>query len=125
MTIQKSPHTQSQQNTHFAQTDVNPDELVQNVGTGDDAATYENRDGAQTSGTRSPKHSPSSASPHNTEPAVAAYEGSVTSRAMDDSNKQGISSNSSAREAEGQRKVVGEREDSQAGVNHSGKTPGY
>lgn len=38
MAVQKSPHTQSQENTHFAQTDVNPDELEQTVGTGEDAA---------------------------------------------------------------------------------------
>ena len=115
----KSPHTQSQQNTHFAQTDVSRDELEQTVATGDDAASYENRDGAQTGGTRSPKHSPASGSPHNTEPAAAAHEGSLTSRVVDDPGKQGISNNSSAREAEGQRKVVSRREDSQAGENHS------
>ena len=125
MAIQKSPHTQSQQNTNFAQTDVNPDEMPQTVGTGDDAATYENRDGAQMGGTRSPRHSPNSSAPHKTQPAAAAYEGTLTSRVFDDPAKQGISNNSSAKEAEGQRKVVGQREDSQAGVNHSGKTPKY
>ena len=119
MAIPKSPHTQSQQNTHFAQTDISADELEQTVGTGDDAATYENRDGAQTGSTRSPKHSPSSGSPHNTEPEAVAHEGSLTSRVFDDPGKQGISNNSSAREAEGQRKVVSRREDSQAGENHS------
>src|SRR3954466_3962660 len=111
MAVQKSPHTQSQQNTHFAQTDVNPDDMEQTVGTGDDAGTYENRDGAQTGGTRSPKHMPGSGSPHNTEPAAAAYEGGLTSRVFDDPNKQGISHNSSAKERDGQKKVVDERED--------------
>jgi phage protein D len=123
MAVQKSPHTQSQQNTHFAQTDVNPDELEQTVGTGEDAATYENRNGAQTGGTRSPRHSPGSRAPHKVEPAAAAYEGTLTSRVFDDANKQGISNNASSKEAEGQRKVVSQRDDSQAGVNHSGKTP--
>jgi len=123
MAMQKSPHTQSQQNTHFAQTDVNPDELEQTVGTGEDAASYENRAGAQTGGTRSPKHSPGSGAPHNIESEAVAHEGSLTSRVFDDDSKQGISHNSSKTEAEGQRKVVGEREDAQAGVNHSGKTP--
>src|SRR4051812_20038396 len=118
-----SPHTQSQQNTNFAQTDVNPDDMPQTVGTGDDAATYENRDGAQTGGKRSMKNSPGSGSPHNTEQPPVAYEGGLTSRVFDDDTKQGVTTNSSAKEAEGQRKVVGEREDSQAGVNHSGKIP--
>ncbi len=125
MAVQKTPHTQSQQNTNFAQTDVNPDDMPQTVGSGEDAATYENRDGAQAGGTRSPRHSPNSGAPHNTEQAPVAYEGPLTSRVFDDSTKQGISNNSSAKEAEGQRKVVGQRDDAQAGVNHSDKTPQY
>lgn len=122
MAVPKSPHTQSQQNTHFAQTDVSRDELEQSAGTGDDAPTYENRDGAQTGSTRSPRHTPGSGSPPNTEPAPVAHEGTLTSRAFDNPGKQGISNNSSAKEGEGQSKVVGQRDDSQAGVNH-GKTP--
>jgi hypothetical protein len=117
-----SPHTQSQQNTNFAQTDVNPDDMPQTVGTGEDAATYENRDGAHTGGTRSPKHTPGSANPHNTEQQVVAYEGSVTSRVAHDASKQGISNRSAESEAGRQEKVVSQRQDSQAGVNHSGKT---
>jgi hypothetical protein len=125
MTVQKSPHTQSQQNTHFAQTDVNPHDMEQTVGTGGDAATYENRDGAQTGATRSPKHSPNSGSPHNVEPEAVAHEGELASRVFDDADKQGISNNASSKEAPRQQKVVSQREDSQAGVNHSGKTPQY
>jgi hypothetical protein len=125
MAVQKSPHTQSQQNTHFAQTDVNPDDMEQTVGTGDDAASYENRDGAQTGGTRSPKHSPNSGSPQNVEPEAVAHEGTLTSRVFDDADKQGISNNASSKEAPGQQKVTSQREDSQAGVNHSGNTPQY
>lgn len=67
MTKQKSPHTQSQQNTNFAQTDVNPDDMLQTVGTGEDGASYENRDGAQTGGTRSPRHTPGSSNPPKTQ----------------------------------------------------------
>lgn len=123
MTKQKSPHPQTQQDTHFAQSDVNPGETAQSVGRGDDADTYENREGAQTGGKRSPKTMPGSAHPHNTEQADAAYEGSIASRVFDDDSKQGVTTKSSRKEAEGQRKVVGERPDSQAGVNHRGKTP--
>ena len=116
-------HTQSQQNTHFAQTDANRDELEQNTGHGEDARSYENREGAQTGSTGSPKHTPGSAHPHNVEPATRAFEGSITTRAFDDDQKQGVTTNASSKEGEGQRKVVGEREDSQAGVNHSNKVP--
>lgn len=118
-----SPHTQSQQNTNFAQTDVNPDDMPQTVGTGEDAAAYENRDGAQTGGTRSPKDTPRSSNRHNTQPQTVAHEGSLTSRGSHDASSQGISNHSAESEAAGQEKVVSQREDSQAGVNHSGKTP--
>jgi hypothetical protein len=121
MAVRKSPHTQSQ-DTHFAETDVGPDELEQTPGAEQNAAAYENHDGAQTGGTRSPKHAPGFRA-RNVEPQAVAHEGTLTSRVFDDSTKQGISHNSSRKEAEGQRKVVGDRDDSQAGVNHSGKTP--
>ena len=123
MAVPKSPHTQSQQNTHFAQSDVNPDEIEQTVGSGVDDAVYENREGSQTGGTLSPKHTPGAAAPHNTESTTAAHEGTLASRVPDDPDKQGISHNSSQKEAEGQRKVVNQRDDSQAGVNQSGRTP--
>lgn len=123
MAKQKSPHTQSQQNSNFAQTDLNPDDTPQTVMHGEDAAAYENNDGAQTGGTRSPKHPPGSGNPHNAEQQAAAFEGSVTSRTSHDASKQGISSRSAESEYGGQDKVVRERKDAQAGLNHSGKTP--
>lgn len=123
MAKDRTPHTQSQQNTNFARSDVNRDELEQNVGRDEDAASSENRDGAQAGGTRSPKHTPGSARPHNTEDQTVSYEGSLASRTFDDDQKQGVTTNASSKEAEGQRKVVDERPDAQAGVNHSNKVP--
>ena len=120
MAKQKSPHTQTQQDTHFAQTDVNPDELEQDTG---QASEYEKMDGAETGGKRSPKTMPQAAHPHKTEDQQVAYEGSLASRTFDDETKQGVTTAPSSKEAEGQRKVVGEREDAQAGVNHSNKIP--
>jgi hypothetical protein len=120
MAKQKSPHTHTQQDTHPAQTDVNSDELEQNTG---HASEYENRDGAQTGGKRSPEAMPASAHPHNTEEQPVAFEGTLASRTFDDDNKQGVTTNASSKEAVRQRKVVSKREDSQAGVNHSGKIP--
>ncbi|WP_109487602.1 hypothetical protein [Occallatibacter savannae] len=120
MAKQKSPHTQTQQDTHFAQTDVNSDELEQSTG---NASEYENMEGAETGGKRSPKTMPESAHPHNTEDQQVAYEGTLASRTFDDDTKQGVTTAPSSKEAEGQRKVVGEREDAQAGVNHSSKIP--
>lgn len=120
MAEQKSPHTQTQQDTHFAQTDVNRDEVEQNTG---NAPEYEETYGAQTGGKRSPKTMPQSANPHNAEEQQVAFEGTLASRSFDDDTKQGVTTAPSSKEAEGQRKVVGQREDAQAGVNHSDKIP--
>ena len=122
MSQQKSPHTQSEQNQPQVQMNLEPDELEQILGTGEDARTYENNDGAQMGGTRSPRHAPKAGVKHNVEPATAAFEGATTSRTVKDPNKQGVTNRSSAMENEGQEKVVKDRPDSQAGVNHSGKT---
>jgi hypothetical protein len=122
MAKQKSPHTQSEQNQSQTQMNLEPGELEQMLGTGEDARTYENSDGAQTGGTRSPRHAPKAGVKHNVEPATAAFEGATTSRTVKDPNKQGATNRSSAMENEGQEKVVRDRPDAQAGVNHSGKT---
>jgi hypothetical protein len=122
MAKQKSPHTQSEQNQSQTQMNLEPGELEQMLGTGEDARTYENSDGAQTGGTRSPRHAPKAGVKHNVEPATAAFEGETTSRTVKDPNKQGATNRSSAMENEGQKKVVKDRPDAQAGVNHSGKT---
>lgn len=119
----RSPHTESQQNGSYAQEDVNPDESVQSVTDGPDGAIYENRAGAQTGGTRSPKHAPPTGNAPNTEQQAVAFEGTLTSRVADDPTRQGISHASAQNESAGQRKVVSEREDAQAGVNHSSKIP--
>jgi hypothetical protein len=118
-----SPHPNSQQNTNFAQTDLNPDDVPQAVGTGPEADMHANNDGAQTAGTRSPKHTPGSANSPNVESEAVAHEGSLTSRVSHDASRQGISNRSAESEAAGQEKVVSQREDAQAGLNHSGKTP--
>ena len=52
-----------------------------------------------------------------------AYEGTLASRSFDDNAKKGVTTAPSSKEAEEQRKVVGQREDAQAGVNHSDKIP--
>jgi hypothetical protein len=121
MAHQRSPHTQSEQNARETQMDLEPGTLEQELGTGEDAKIYENNEGAQTGGTRSLRHLPRGGVKHKTEPPVRAFGGSITSRTMKDPNKQGITNRSSAMENEGQEKVVKERQDAQAGLNHSSK----
>jgi hypothetical protein len=113
-----TPHTQTQQNRTPNQTDLEPDQLEQTAGTGAETELYNRREGAQTGTNRSPHVIPGSGGLPNTEPAAAAYEGSVTTRAPA-GEKQGISSRSADEERPGQQKVVQERPDANAGVNHS------
>lgn len=98
MPFSRSPHTQSQQNTPVAQTDVNPDESPQEAAR-DEA--YESRAGAETGAERSPRHAPTSAGGHKTQPQQAAMEGSLTSRVSRDTSRQGISNRAAADEAGG------------------------
>ena len=52
MAVQTTPHTNTQQNVDSAAMDRDADISRQDLGQGDDAAAYENNDGAQTGGPR-------------------------------------------------------------------------
>jgi hypothetical protein len=52
MAVQKTPHTNSEQNVNSAAMDLEPNQSPQDIGRGDDAKMYEKADGAQTGGTR-------------------------------------------------------------------------
>jgi hypothetical protein len=111
-------HTETEQNRKRDRTDLEPDELEQTSGTGEDAELYRNKEGAQTGTNRAPQTFPDTASNLNTKQAVAAFKGSVTTRTPHGSG-QGISSRSADEENEGEQRVVRNRPDAQAGVNHS------
>lgn len=113
-----TPHTQTQQNVRPEQSDLEPDQLEQTAGTGDDADLYRNSDGAQVGSNRGARFVHRAAGHPNTEPAVAAHEGSVTTRTPG-GEKQGITSRSAEEESARQKKVVNDRPDAQAGVNHN------
>jgi hypothetical protein len=113
-----TPHTESQQNLQYDRTDLEPDQLEQTAGTGPDAAIYENNFGAQTGTNRAPERFQDLAHHPNTEPEPVAYEGKLTTRAPR-ANTQGISNHASSEESERQEKVVSERPDAQAGINHA------
>ena len=52
MAVQKSPHTNSEQNVSSAAMDLEPNLNPQDVGRGEDAKLYQNADGAQTGANR-------------------------------------------------------------------------
>lgn len=133
MTRQKSPHTQTEQNTKPEQTDLEADEQEYEADSASDQQLYSRMDGAETGGPRSPKKIKKDGPRHKTEPEEVAHEGSVSARTVSDrsvsdrsvsdrSSKrpvQGVTSHSAREESERQQKVVKARPDAQAGVNRS------
>lgn len=115
MTKQKSPHTQTEQNTNPQQTDMEAAQTDLDAQAAEE--TYDNMDGAESGTNRSPRRLPRSALSHNTEAEGVAHEGSVTSR-IPKRPAEGITDRPEE-EATRQRKVVNDRPDAQAGVNHS------
>lgn len=116
MAIQKTPHTQTQQDTTPEQTDLENDGRDF-----DDEAhepTYENMSDAETGDNRTPRKVQTRAPHHRTEPEEVAHEGSVHTRTPKKPT-QGITAHSAEEESERQEKVVNARPDAQAGVNHS------
>ena len=118
--VQTTPHTESQQNQDRSQADLEPNTFAQDLGHGDDAATYENTEGAQTASNRSFAHNESQGPGHKGVPETEAHTGHLTSRTIH-SDAQGISNHSASEESVGQEKVVSERPDSQAAINRSAK----
>jgi hypothetical protein len=115
MAMQKTPHTQTQQDTTPEQTDLDNDQR------GFDAEaherTYEDMEGAETGDNRTPRKVQTDAPHHRTEPEEVAHEGSVTSRSQK-KPAQGVTPHSAEEESDRQKKVVNERPDAQAGVKH-------
>ena len=111
-------HTQTRQNISPTQADLEPDQEEQNADSGQNVDLYQRNENAQTGGSRAPANTPAASRNRNTEPASVAREGSVTTRTPG-GTQQGISSHSADEEAARQQKVVKDREDAQAGVNHN------
>lgn len=117
MTTQKTPHTQTQQNVTPEQTDLEPDEREYEADSAADQEIYSNMEGAESGENRTPRKIRTRSEQHRTEPETEAHEGSVTSRTPK-RPAQGITSRTEE-ESSRQKKVVGERPDAQAGLNHS------
>lgn len=115
MTKQKSPHTNTEQNVVPEQTDL---ETAQSSFEDEaEEPIYENKEGAESGMNRSPRRVPGRAPQHKTEPESVAHEGLVDSRSPK-KPAQGITDRASEEGAR-QKKVVNDRPDAQAGVNHS------
>jgi hypothetical protein len=118
MAMQKTPHTQSEQNRGPEQSDLEADQQAFESGSGADEQVYSEMEGAQTGADRSAKRTTMKGPRHNTEPEAVAHEGSVSTRTPK-RPVQGITAQSAEKESARQQKVVNDRPDAQAGVNHS------
>lgn len=115
MTKQKSPHTNTEQNTIPEQTDM--ESAQSDLEAEAEERTYENMEGAETGMNRSPRKLPRGARRHNTEPESVAHEGSTSARAP--KRPAEAITDRPGEESARQRKVVNDRPDAQAGLNHS------
>ena len=120
MAHQTTPHTESGANHEFDESDLEPGVSASTVGRGEDAATYTESEGAQTATNRGPVHAPSAGGGHGVSPHIpeTVLEGSLATRTPEGEG-QGISGRSLSEESVGQKKVVKDRPDVQAGVNQS------
>jgi hypothetical protein len=119
MAKQTTPHTETQQNRTAAEDDLEADQLIQDVGQGEDASLYANADGAQTGGTRAFNANSGRSNLPNTLQETGARTGHHTTRTPHGEG-QGITNHPVDEESARQEKVVSERPDAQAGVNFSG-----
>jgi hypothetical protein len=118
MSKQTTPHTQTQQNVRPTQSDLEPDQLEQTSGDGDNARIYAEVNGAESGADRAPRKIPGDSGHHTTEPVPVSYEGNLSTRSPKGEG-QGITSRSKDEESTRQEKVVKDRPDAEAGVNHS------
>lgn len=117
MTKQKSPHTQTQQDTTPEQTDLEANEQPYEADSPAEEELYSRMEGAETGENRSSREIQTRSERHRTEPEVEAHEGSVSTRTPH-AQSQGITSHSAKEESERQEKVVKDRPDAEAGVRH-------
>jgi hypothetical protein len=116
MTKQRTPHTQAQQDVEAEPTNLQPE----HASSGPEQTSSENSEGHQTGENRNGRKTQARNTQQSTEPQPAAYEGSLSTRTPKNSG-QGITSRSAEEESTRQEKVVDDRPDAQAGVNHSQK----
>jgi hypothetical protein len=119
MAIQTTPHTESQANRDVAESDLEPGQTAQTLGTGQDAELYANNDGAEMGTDRNPRVTGGKTNPdrggHGALPPSTTLEGHLESRTPSGEG-QGITTRGHAEENAGQEKVVAERVDVQSGV---------
>ncbi|HEY0785836.1 MAG TPA: hypothetical protein VGD62_08175 [Acidobacteriaceae bacterium] len=114
-----TPHTTSHQNQSFSDSDLEPGVTTHTVARGEDAALYENSEGAQTGTNRQSERYPSEGSSrHGASVTDTVLEGSLKTRTPTGEG-QGITNHATREESERQDKVVKQRMDALSAVNRS------
>jgi hypothetical protein len=80
MAMQKTPHTQSEQNHGPEQSDLEPNEQEFEADSETEERLYSETEGAETGTNRSPKRAQLKGPHHNTEPETVAHEGPASTR---------------------------------------------
>lgn len=111
-------HTQRKQHARPGQSNREPDEMERDTGRGSDTELSRRSEGAQAGANRGPALVPTGGRHLNTEPEEAAHVGRTASRTPED-EKQGVTSHAGKDESARQEKVVKDRPDAKAGVNHN------
>lgn len=120
MAMQKSPHTNTQQDTKPEQSDLEVNEQEYEADAPEDQAIYERAEGAETGMNRSTREIEARSERRRLEPEKEAHEGPISTRTPK-RKSQGITARSAQEESERQGRVVKDRPDAQAGVNRSKK----
>jgi hypothetical protein len=102
-----------------AAADLDPNQIVEDAGQGQDAKLYENMPGAQSGGTRAFNANDVRNHAHHTMDRDAALTGSISTRTPEGED-QGITNRSASEESARQKKVVSQRPDAQEGVDQVG-----
>ncbi|MGO4516864.1 hypothetical protein AB4Y89_13795 [Terriglobus sp. 2YAB30_2] len=122
MAIRKTPHIQTQQNVDIAQSDLDEDQAIEDLGlSAEEERLYVNRDGAQMGEDRAPLYTDQRQIERHSAQSSQAPVGKLNTRTPE-GEKQGITSHSVSEESARQHKVADKREDAQAGVNRFRKS---
>ncbi|WP_263417191.1 hypothetical protein [Terriglobus albidus] len=122
MAIQKTPHTQPQQNVDVAQSELAEDQAIEDLGlSAEEERRYVTREAGQMGGDRAPLHTDQRQIERHSVQSSQAPVGKLNTRTPEGKN-QGITSHSASEESARQHKVTDKREDAQAGVNRFRKS---
>lgn len=120
MATESTRYTQDRKNMDPAQSDVDPDQISADGGTGSEAGMYEDLEEAQTAGSRNDRVTEYSGGKHKVEPTTASEYPTGRPPQAVPADAPGITNRSLHEEKPGQDKVMKERASASSDVDASG-----